>query len=112
MHAGWPSYAQAQTYFQDVSRNKPKRELSTTLPPVLSAKRTRAASSTSFAAASLPCSVSSAASSSDRAPKRTAASQTDQQDATLRLLAKMPKLSAKFSYLALQTRPEEGCRKT
>ena len=62
-------------------------------------------SSSSFSAAP-------AASPSARFPKRVAPSQMDQQG-TRRLLAKMPKLAAKFSHLAAQAQKEteEGCRK-
>ncbi len=107
-HAVWPTHAQTVLQLAECPVPEPKRELSTAPPPVLQAKRARlSAPAASAFTASLPV----AAESSSNCPRKRFAASEDQPDVTQRLLAKMPKLSAKFAHLATkQTGIEEGCR--
>ncbi len=109
LHSVWPSRAQAQAQLRELPRNKAKRDLSTAPPPALTVKRARTALRSSPGPSS--SGVAPAASSTARTPKRVALAQLDQQIATRRILAKMPKLAAKFSHLVQTPKDaEEGCR--
>ncbi len=97
LHSVWPSRAQAQVHLREHPRNKAKRDLSTAMPPALTVKRARITQSSAPGSAS--SGIAPAVSSTARIPKRVALAQLDQQIATRRLLAKMPKLAAKCSHL-------------
>ncbi len=109
-HSCWPSRAQALAllpplaqaldHAKDLHRGKAALDSRHVPPPVLPAKRARTVSSTPVGSAS---SSTAPADSTARLPKRAALAQLDQQLATRRLLAKMPKLAAKFPHLVQPT---------
>ncbi len=106
LHAHWlthASFARRLAESPRTSRSKRFPEPSTDPPPVLNTKRRLRSDDTMPSLGQLGSSFNwgnAPASSSSARPKR---SRTDQQDVTLRLLAKMPKLAAKFAHLVQQS---------